>query len=390
MDYPESIHLRQLLRPCRDIAILNIVGHWQWYIADCTQKAISKTADSYRIATDVESIITTAVSTARDRRQSVVEKSHSESNHQERDLCSSRVCDLASLALPPHDEPCSRAPQLARYKTSRSRRLPAAAQLGGCAVPPLCPGVLLRCRDLSGGFPWERLVLQVKSEGPKLVPFFKATCVYFVLWLPTSSPSWFSALIKCLPIFCLWVFLLAHGINFLVSHRSASRILAGLIFSAVGDAFLIWQEQGYFIHGLLMFAITHILYSSAFGMKPLDLKAGLLMGLVSSSCYAFLYSYLSGPFTYLVAVYIALIGFMGWRAVAGMQLCNDLWTWTKLSACIGAMLFMVSDLTIALNKFCFPVPYSRFIIMATYYAAQMLIALSAVESRDEEDFRKRS
>ena len=86
-----------------------------------------------------------------------------------------------------------------------------------------------------------------------------------------------------------------------------------------------------------MFAITHILYSSAFGMKPLDLKAGLMMGLISSSCYAFLYSYLSGPFTYLVAVYIALIGFMGWRAVAGMQLCNDLWTWTKLSACIGAM-----------------------------------------------------
>ncbi|XP_056348075.1 lysoplasmalogenase-like protein TMEM86A [Oenanthe melanoleuca] len=233
-------------------------------------------------------------------------------------------------------------------------------------------------------------VTVVKSEGPKLVPFFKATCVYFVLWLPTSSPSWFSALIKCLPIFCLWVFLLAHGINFLVSHRSASRILAGLIFSAVGDAFLIWQEQGYFIHGLLMFAITHILYSSAFGMKPLDLKAGLLMGLVSSSCYAFLYSYLSGPFTYLVAVYIALIGFMGWRAVAGVQLCNDLWTWTKLSACVGAMLFMVSDLTIALNEFCFPVPYSRFIIMATYYAAQMLIALSAVETRDEEDFRKRS
>uniref|UniRef100_A0A8D2PFX8 lysoplasmalogenase n=1 Tax=Zosterops lateralis melanops TaxID=1220523 RepID=A0A8D2PFX8_ZOSLA len=220
----------------------------------------------------------------------------------------------------------------------------------------------LKCRNVPGG---QVNTTHITVQSPKLVPFFKATCVYFVLWLPTSSPSWFSALIKCLPIFCLWVFLLAHGINFLVSHRSASRILAGLIFSALGDAFLIWQEQGYFIHGLLMFAITHILYSSAFGMKPLDLKAGLLMGVVSSSCYAFLYSYLSGPFTYLVAVYIALIGFMGWRAVAG------------LSACVGAMLFMVSDLTIALNKFCFPVPYSRFIIMATYYAAQMLIALPA-------------
>lgn len=95
---------------------------------------------------------------ARDRQQSVVEKSHSESKHQERDLCNSRVCNLVLLALPRHDEPCSRAPQLAPHKTSRSRRLPAAAQLGGRAVPPLCPVVLLRCRDLSCGFPWERLV----------------------------------------------------------------------------------------------------------------------------------------------------------------------------------------------------------------------------------------
>uniref|UniRef100_A0A8D0DP20 lysoplasmalogenase n=1 Tax=Salvator merianae TaxID=96440 RepID=A0A8D0DP20_SALMN len=232
-------------------------------------------------------------------------------------------------------------------------------------------------------------VTVVKSEGPKLVPFFKATCVYFVLWLPTSSPSWFSALIKCLPIFCLWVFLLAHGIHFLTAHRSACGILAGLIFSAIGDAFLIWQEQGYFVHGLLMFGITHILYSSAFGMKPLDLKVGVMMAFVATFSYTFLYSYLSGPFTYLVAVYIALIGFMGWRAMAGVQLCNDLWTWTKLSACIGSVLFIVSDLTIAVNKFCFPVPYSRVIIMATYYAAQMLIALSAVESRDEEIYKKR-
>ncbi|KAM5138425.1 lysoplasmalogenase TMEM86A [Mantella aurantiaca] len=232
-------------------------------------------------------------------------------------------------------------------------------------------------------------VTVVKCEGPKLVPFFKATCVYFVLWLPTSSPSWFSALIKCLPIFCLWVFLLAHGVNFLVSHRSAKRILAGLIFSAVGDAFLIWQEQGYFVHGLLMFAITHILYSSAFGMKPLDLRTGAAMALISGLLYIFLYCYLTGPFVYLVAVYTALIAFMGWRAVAGVQLCNDLWTWTKLSACIGSVLFIVSDLTIAVNKFCFPVPCSRAIIMATYYAAQMLISLSAVECRDEDDYRKK-
>lgn len=137
-----------------------------------------------------------------------------------------------------------------------------------------------------------------------------------------------------------------------------------------------------------MFAISHILYSSAFGMKPLNPLAGLVIGAISAVSYALLYPYLSGPFTYLVGVYIALIGFMGWRAVAGLQLANDLWTWTKMSACLGAVLFMVSDLTIAVNKFCFPVPHSRAVIMATYYAAQMLIALSAVECQDVETARK--
>lgn len=138
-----------------------------------------------------------------------------------------------------------------------------------------------------------------------------------------------------------------------------------------------------------MFAIAHILYSSAFGMKPLDLRAGAVVALISSFLYSLLCIYLTGPFVYLVAAYTALIAFMGWRAIAGVQLCNDLWTWTKLSACIGAILFIVSDLTIAVNKFCFPVPCSRAIIMATYYAAQMLISLSAVECRDEDDYQKK-
>ncbi|KAF5903316.1 lysoplasmalogenase-like protein TMEM86A [Clarias magur] len=231
-------------------------------------------------------------------------------------------------------------------------------------------------------------VTVVKNEGIKLVPFLIATGVYFVLWLPTSSPSWVSAFFKCLPIVCLWVFLLSHGINFLRDHSRARKILTGLIFSALGDAFLIKDGQVYFSHGLLMFAIAHILYSFAFGMKPLNLRTGLVIGTISGLCYIIIYHCLSGISTLLVAVYISLIGTMAWRATAGVLQISDLWTWTKLSAGLGAVLFMVSDLTLAVTTFCFPVPHSHAIIMATYYAAQMLIALSAVEYMDADVAKK--
>lgn len=137
-----------------------------------------------------------------------------------------------------------------------------------------------------------------------------------------------------------------------------------------------------------MFAVTHMLYASAFGMRPLALRTGLVMTVLSGLFYAYLYPGLSGAFTYLVGVYAALISFMGWRAMAGLRLAGASWRWTELAAGGGALLFIVSDMAIALNKFCFPIPYSRALIMSTYYAAQMLIALSAVESREPaEDYR---
>lgn len=137
-----------------------------------------------------------------------------------------------------------------------------------------------------------------------------------------------------------------------------------------------------------MFAVTHMLYASAFGMRPLALRTGLVMAAMSGLFYAFLYPGLSGPFTYLVGAYVALISFMGWRAIAGLRLVGAAWRWTELAAGGGAVLFIISDVTIAVNKFCFPVPYSRALIMSTYYAAQMLIALSAVEDREPvEDYR---
>ncbi len=43
---------------------------------------------------------------------------------------------------------------------------------------------------------------------------------------------------------------------------------------------------------------------------------------------------------------------------------------------VGALLFMLSDATLALNKFRAPIPQHDLIIMTTYYGAQLLIAWS--------------
>lgn len=35
-------------------------------------------------------------------------------------------------------------------------------------------------------------------------------------------------------------------------------MLAGLIFSCVGDAFMVWKTKGYFVHGVAMFAMAQV------------------------------------------------------------------------------------------------------------------------------------
>ena len=54
--------------------------------------------------------------------------------------------------------------------------------------------------------------------------------------------------------------------------------------------------------------------------------------------------------------------------------------WRKIYAAIGATLFVISDTVLAINKFCSPVAGERYIVMVTYFAAQLLIALSVVNS----------
>ena len=221
--------------------------------------------------------------------------------------------------------------------------------------------------------------LQMKYVALRLLPFIKTSLVYLLLWLPyfgNSTPSGLGIFFKCLPILCLigFVILYLKGVS---RKRYAFSILAGLVLSCMGDACLVYS-QNWFIEGLLCFALGHIMYAYAFGHKPYRLNFLLFLGPLAIGIYAFMLPGFTGALQYLGGVYILLIVLMAWRAAAAIQL--NVWKWTSIFAFFGAVMFCISDVVLAVNRFRFEVPYSDTIVMTTYYTAQLGIALSVVPS----------
>ncbi|KAH9500042.1 Lysoplasmalogenase-like protein tmem86a [Bulinus truncatus] len=129
---------------------------------------------------------------------------------------------------------------------------------------------------------------QLKSVGPKLVPFFKTVAIFFVLFGLEEKQSIFFCIIKCLPVVSLIVFVLLHGMSFDECYRYSRRILVGLIFSVIGDAFLVWKHSYMNLEmGLLCFAVAQTSYARAFGWRPFKPYAGsvfVLIGLCTGTC----------------------------------------------------------------------------------------------------------
>ena len=145
-------------------------------------------------------------------------------------------------------------------------------------------------------------------------------------------------------------------------------ISIGLVFCAIGDYTLQW-----FIVGLSFFLIGHLFYIAAFisakeQQSPKSLLAGLVLyGAVMATIIAG-GLWQDGDVVMAIAVvaYISVILTMGWTA----------WRTKSNYAMIGAILFIISDSVLALNKFTVAIPAASEIIMITYYSAQVLLALS--------------
>ncbi|XP_078486360.1 lysoplasmalogenase TMEM86A [Ciona intestinalis] len=228
--------------------------------------------------------------------------------------------------------------------------------------------------------------------GPRLVPFLKTACIYLVLVPEINPPNMVVAILKCLPTLSLCIFVLWYdGFSFTSRNQYSRCILAGLLLSMLGDICLVYADEGYFLHGTGAFAVAHVMYICAFGLKPLRPSLYLKLMPLTALVYWYIYNGLTDTvLKFAVLVYIMIILLMNWRALAKIRNLGDVRAgvngsshkkWTELVACLGAIMFCISDTCLAINRFHSEVPNQRWIVMTTYYLAQLGLALSVVKNR---------
>lgn len=104
----------------------------------------------------------------------------------------------------------------------------------------------------------------------------------------------------------------------------------------LGDAFLVWKNRGYFVYGLIMFAVAQACYTSAFGLTPyFNLPVMIACYTVGLVLYWLCLPNLQGMLVYLGLVYCLLIMTMLWRATARLGPLKVFWPWTRISSCLG-------------------------------------------------------
>jgi uncharacterized membrane protein YhhN len=154
-----------------------------------------------------------------------------------------------------------------------------------------------------------------------------------------------------------------------------AAIALGLIFSLGGDILLMLPSDR-FVAGLTSFLLALLSYGFAFATTtqysgfPLSAVPIVLVGaLILWYLWPALSSALRAPVSVYVLAMVAMTSLAAYRA-------SDVHSAGTLVAAIGAALFLISDAALAIDRFRRPFARSQVVVLGTYFAGQLLIALS--------------
>ena len=155
-------------------------------------------------------------------------------------------------------------------------------------------------------------------------------------------------------------------------------VMLALIFSWLGDVLLLSNDL--FIAGLAAFLVAHVFYIVAYHktgaasgeLKPVDTIKLAVLGAVLITI---LFPKLGGMMIPVLAYAMVLLAMALWaHKRRGATTARSF-----MLVSSGAILFVISDGVIAVNKFAFEVPGERILVMSTYIAAQYLIIRGLLE-----------
>lgn len=162
--------------------------------------------------------------------------------------------------------------------------------------------------------------------------------------------------------------------------RGLPWLLAALAASLAGDAFLMFES--FFLPGLVAFLLGHIAYVVLFRQGipwGSAVRTWLALGAFAVSAYALLWNGgLPEAMRLPVAVYVLAITTMAGTA---LDRWATLGSASSRAVAVGALCFLVSDLTLAINRFITPLPHASVWVLSSYYAAQCLMVMGLLRER---------
>lgn len=150
--------------------------------------------------------------------------------------------------------------------------------------------------------------------------------------------------------------------------RTRALMVVAFIAAAAGDVFLDLDRTRYLPHGLGCFLVTQLAFTIAFlpWARFAPSRVPLVLALVAGEATLLAFAWPNlGPMRIAVIVYLSALLAM---TVTALMVRESRWLG------IGALLFLVSDSLIGINRFIAPFPASTAIIVTIYVASIVLIA----------------
>lgn len=203
-------------------------------------------------------------------------------------------------------------------------------------------------------------------------PSIALICIIHLISI-NHGPRWLFYLSKPAPVVLMIAALCLQGSY---SSPFGLWVIAGLAASILGDLFLMHPRDKFF-SGLSCFVVAHLAYFFGFSAMitgPLIWWAPIVITSGGILVYLLLLPSL-GNMKMPVAMYVVVIVLM---TIAAAEYRLGTHSFSGTSALLGAVLFMVSDLVLALDRFHSTSRFSRHVVMATYFSAQTLITYSVL------------